>query len=279
MLRLDPKNMTRAATPNLGMDPKALAVAVLGLGAVVGILGMWMPLVGPLPALETLPRQVVYVSPALLEGLTVTSAVSAPTPAPEVASAPVLPVEPEPTPVAAPVRPAAAPVAVAAVPKAAAPRPSSPSTTTTEPAPIKAVQLPYSASTPEPARVELVPSRGEPVVVQREEEPPKPVARVEAPAEKAPEPAGENRPPREIRRVQPMYPSIARSQRIGGRVVVRVTVGADGAVQGVQVVSSPSPLLNQAASDAAKKMTFEPALSNGQPARGSIDIPFNFVFQ
>jgi TonB family protein len=74
----------------------------------------------------------------------------------------------------------------------------------------------------------------------------------------------------------PVYPAIAKSQRISGQVLVEITVGADGSVEDVVVVQSPSPLLNQAAIDAAKRMKFDPALSDGAPIRSKIKKGFNF---
>ena len=69
---------------------------------------------------------------------------------------------------------------------------------------------------------------------------------------------------------------MARSQRIVGTVTVEVTVGTDGSVEEANVLQSPSPLLNSAALDAAKKMKFEPALANGSPIRAKTVIPFSF---
>lgn len=154
-------------------------------------------------------------------------------------------------------------------------KPTTPSSPASDRGELRGVQLNNAPvvlpqATPEPPKVEII-SRAEPEPPTR----PEPEAKAPAPEKKE----GENRPPREIRRVQPMYPSIARSQRIGGRVVVRVMVSESGAVEEAKVVTSPSPLLNGAALDAAKKMTFEPSLSNGRPVRGSIDVPFEFVFR
>lgn len=103
----------------------------------------------------------------------------------------------------------------------------------------------------------------------------------ELPAEAAapkppPAPVGETRPPRELRRVVPTIPSMARAQKLSGTVLVRVTVKDDGSVEELKVIQSPSPLLDQAAVDAARRMTFEPALSGGKPVRGSVDVPFIF---
>ena len=91
-----------------------------------------------------------------------------------------------------------------------------------------------------------------------------------------PEPIGETREPRVIRRVEPIYPPIARSQGIGGRVTVRITVAADGSVENVKIEQSTSPLFNQAALKAARQMRFEPGLVNGKPVRADYLQTFNF---
>jgi len=132
----------------------------------------------------------------------------------------------------------------------------------------------------EPALVRAAPSA--PVVTEPAEQG-APVPAVSAPApaalreiERQAAPEGESRPPRVVRQVVPSYPPMARSQGVKGTVVVQVTVGLDGSVEGVEVVKTPSPLLNQAAQEAARKMKFEPALSNGEPVRARLSVPFNF---
>jgi TonB family protein len=102
---------------------------------------------------------------------------------------------------------------------------------------------------------------------------------VERPPAAPAAPAGETRKARAIRTVLPVYPSMARSQGVGGVVTVEVTVGVDGSVEDAEVTQSPSPLLNAAAVDAAKKMKFEPALSNGAPIRARVTVPFNFALK
>jgi len=89
-------------------------------------------------------------------------------------------------------------------------------------------------------------------------------------------PAGETRPPQVIRSAIPNYPSIARSQRISGMVLVEITVAADGSVENAVIVKSPSPLLNKAAQRAARKMKFSPALADGKPIRAKKLQPFHF---
>jgi protein TonB len=58
-----------------------------------------------------------------------------------------------------------------------------------------------------------------------------------------------------LHRVEPDYPEAARQQGIQGAVVLDVHIGADGAVQDVQVVSGPEQL-RQTAIEAVKQWRF-----------------------
>jgi TonB family protein len=67
-----------------------------------------------------------------------------------------------------------------------------------------------------------------------------------------------------IHEVPAVYPPQARMQRLAGSVVVDATVGADGAVRSVKLVSGPL-LLATAATDAIRLWRYSPALLNGTP--------------
>lgn len=137
------------------------------------------------------------------------------------------------------------------------------------------------AATPRPdnaaaAKAPAVHAGTEPPSTSPAEEPrPAPSTPAPAPATHARE-IGETRPPRIVKDAVPRYPSIARSRRIGGIVEVRITVGTDGKVEEAEITRSPSPLLNQAALDAARAMVFEPALANGKPVRAQLKRRFKF---
>jgi protein TonB len=77
---------------------------------------------------------------------------------------------------------------------------------------------------------------------------------------------------RKVRKsVQPDYPSLARRFNLHGTVRVQLLVTAEGKVKEVKVLGG-SPLLAQAAVDAAGKWVFEP---EGQPS--SIIVKFEFT--
>jgi len=75
----------------------------------------------------------------------------------------------------------------------------------------------------------------------------------------------------------PTYPAAALRRGESGSVVVRVDVDATGYANNITVIQrSGSRELDRAASDAVRRWRFTPALSNGQPVPGSIEVPFDF---
>lgn len=78
-----------------------------------------------------------------------------------------------------------------------------------------------------------------------------------------------------IRRVQPIYPPIARSARVQGAVQVEVVIDEQGNVISARVLSG-HPLLRQAALDAARQWKFRPTLLSGQPIKVTGILVFNF---
>jgi TonB family protein len=74
-----------------------------------------------------------------------------------------------------------------------------------------------------------------------------------------------------VRLSPPIYPPIAASARVSGDVEVNIRVRPDGSVESATIVSGP-PLLQQAASDAARQSAFE--------CRGCSEtaMPYSLVF-
>ncbi|MFH2033013.1 MAG: energy transducer TonB, partial [Bacteroidota bacterium] len=75
---------------------------------------------------------------------------------------------------------------------------------------------------------------------------------------------GEIKPPRLIKRVEPLYPEIARQARVEGVVIIEATTDMYGRVQTVKVLRS-IPLLDQVAIDAVRQWVYEPMVINGRP--------------
>jgi TonB family protein len=87
---------------------------------------------------------------------------------------------------------------------------------------------------------------------------------------------GQIKPPTKIKDVQPVYPVIAKTARVGGVVTIEATIGPDGAVTETNVVRSV-PLLDQAALDAVRQWEYTPTLQNGRPVPVVVTIAVNFV--
>ena len=75
---------------------------------------------------------------------------------------------------------------------------------------------------------------------------------------------------------RPVYPSIARTARASGTVVVQVTLDESGKVTSARAVSG-HPLLQQAAVQAAYGARFSPTQLSGQPVKVTGVLTYNFV--
>jgi TonB family protein len=78
-----------------------------------------------------------------------------------------------------------------------------------------------------------------------------------------------------IYRVEPIYPRAALHAGVEGTVKIHTTVGRDGAVKNLKVVSGPD-LLAPAAIEAAQYWRYIPALRNGEPVETDADISVEF---
>jgi TonB family protein len=75
---------------------------------------------------------------------------------------------------------------------------------------------------------------------------------------------------------EPIYPPLALQARISGAVHLNATIGRDGTVQNLTVVSG-HPLLVAAAMEAAKQWVYEPTLLNGQAVEVLTQIEVEFT--
>jgi TonB family protein len=82
--------------------------------------------------------------------------------------------------------------------------------------------------------------------------------------------------PKMIKRVEAVYPQIARQARIEGTVIVEATTDIYGRVRTVKVLRSV-PLLDQAAIDAVRQWVYEPFLVNGKPREVSFTVTVVFA--
>ncbi|HTB11135.1 MAG TPA: TonB family protein [Bryobacteraceae bacterium] len=79
-----------------------------------------------------------------------------------------------------------------------------------------------------------------------------------------------------IKRVMPAYPPMAAERRIQGTVRFIVTIGKDGRVKSLELVSG-NPIFVKAATDAVKQWLYRPALQNGIPVEMTTQIDLNFT--
>ena len=163
------------------------------------------------------------------------------------------------------------------------------------PAPVKSFSLaarvsppPSSSDLPEAPSVEAaggvvvvrpsapsrLPAPPPPPPVQAQTPPPAAPPQAAAPAPKSS--GGKVQEARLLRRVDAVYPPMARQARVSGVVRMQATIGKDGKVRKVEVLSGP-PLLKQAAIDAVQKWVYSPSLLNGAAVESAteVDVAFN----
>jgi protein TonB len=77
----------------------------------------------------------------------------------------------------------------------------------------------------------------------------------------------------------PRYPAQARSRRLSGNVVVMALVNEQGRVTQARVDSGSFAFFNDAALEAAKRATFQPATRQGVPGQSWARLTFRFAEQ
>ncbi len=73
------------------------------------------------------------------------------------------------------------------------------------------------------------------------------------------------------KRVEPVYPPLARMTGTRGKVALRLTIGVDGKVRDARIVSG-HPLLRQAALDAVRSWEYVPFVRKGEPAEAVVEV-------
>lgn len=127
------------------------------------------------------------------------------------------------------------------------------------PAPPKAPPKP-----PEPERKRIpkpdpTPEKPEPVKEAPPPAPPDtPPGPPQPPAQTGPVRVSPGQGPGIIKKVEPVYPPIARTARLEGSVVVDAVIRQDGSVSDVKVLSSSNKMFEQACIDAVRQWRFTP---------------------
>ncbi len=84
-------------------------------------------------------------------------------------------------------------------------------------------------------------------------------------------------PSRLPRNREPVYPDELRRQQIGGTVMLRVTISAEGAAEDVTLAkTSGYPALDDSALEAVRTWRFEPARRNKVAVRYTVKLPITF---
>jgi periplasmic protein TonB len=79
-----------------------------------------------------------------------------------------------------------------------------------------------------------------------------------------------------IYKVQPQYPTLARNIHLAGTVYLRATIGTDGTVRQLEVISG-HPILANSALQAVRQWRYQPTRLSGEPVEVETFITVNFV--
>ena len=74
------------------------------------------------------------------------------------------------------------------------------------------------------------------------------------------------------------YPALAREMKVKGSVLLQASVGADGGIRDLRVLSG-NPILTSAAKEAARQWRFRPYVQDGQPVATQQQITVNFTIK
>jgi protein TonB len=79
-----------------------------------------------------------------------------------------------------------------------------------------------------------------------------------------------------IKKVNPLYPPLARQARIQGTVIIKIVINKLGNVQSLELVKG-HPLLVPATFEAVRQWKYRPYLSNGEAKEVETNVQANFV--
>jgi protein TonB len=126
------------------------------------------------------------------------------------------------------------------------------------PAPPKAPPRPPEPEKKKIPRPDPTPDEPEPKQEAPPPAPPETPPGPPAPAQTGPVRVAPGQGPGLIKKVEPVYPAIARSARMEGNVVVDAVILKDGSVSEVKVLSSSNRMFDQACIDAVRLWRFTP---------------------
>ena len=87
---------------------------------------------------------------------------------------------------------------------------------------------------------------------------------------------GDIKQPKQLKRVEPIYPEDARAAGIGGMVILEVVLDTEGRVKQTMVLRHVTPSIDQAALNAVQQWVYTPTLLNGSPVEVVFTVTVNF---
>ncbi len=81
-----------------------------------------------------------------------------------------------------------------------------------------------------------------------------------------------------FRQPAPIYPERAKERHVSGSVIIGATIGRDGRVRALKLISVPDPDLAIAALAAVRQWRYKPYLLNGEPVEVQTHVTVNFNF-
>lgn len=111
-----------------------------------------------------------------------------------------------------------------------------------------------------------------------EPQPARPPSTAEAPSEEAPPQdfVQVDQQPELLRKVEPVYPELAKKSGMEGMVWVKIWVDTSGKAREVTVLKSDAEIFNQPTIDAAKQFEFKPARIKEKPVSVWVSVPFKY---
>lgn len=140
----------------------------------------------------------------------------------------------------------------------------------------EAVLLPQQVEEPVQQRVEAIKAEVAPV---KETVPIKEAALHQKQSESKDVEFGSEYGPKFLYREMPVYPMLARRLGKEGRVVLRLTIDANGKLLGVEVIEGMGYGFTESAVEAIKRSTFLPAIVEGRPVTSRALLPIRFTLR
>jgi len=156
--------------------------------------------------------------------------------------------------------------------------PAAPTAAAPKYAPLPAPMSPDSDEVSDipPPRAAQTDDKERPRLVETAPPPPPSVASASAPEPRPAAPVATSLP-QPISTPAPKYPAQALRRGEHGTVMVSARIGPDGVPASVEVArSSGSRVLDRAAVDAVRRWRFRPALADGRPTSGQVQVPISF---